>query len=95
MKTAQRHDVQAVRARHLGVDLRDDHTGAVGGGLRRVTRRPQRTEPVHVRRRDLDQGRVEWHRPAGEESGDIGKKNRDEVRAALRDWPAERRADEE
>ena len=80
-----------VRARHLLVDFRDDDFRRVRRRARRVHRRAERTPPVCVRRRKLEQRRIERHLAGVKKSRDVREEDRDEIRAVLLDRFPERR----
>ena len=73
----------AERPRHRAVELDDDGPRGTDRGVHRLDRRPERAEPVLVRRRGVDQHRVERQRAGSEQPRDVGQEDRDVVGAAL------------
>ena len=86
----ERDDAVAVCPRHAIVDLGQHDPRRLRGGLGGVDRCPQGAVSVRVRRRELQQRDVERNAPTGEQGGDVGEEDRDELGAPLLDGPAKR-----
>jgi hypothetical protein len=94
-EAVERNDRIAVRARHLLVDLGDEHLRRARRGHGGIGGRADRAVAVLVGRGELQQRRVERDAPAGEEQRDIGEEDRREVGLAGIDRLTHRRPGEE
>ena len=85
----------AQRPRHVGIHLRDDERGVLGGAADDVHRHPETAHAVRVRRRDVNEGHVERQLAAVEQARNIGKEDRRVVAQPFLDDVAHVFSDEE
>ena len=85
----------AERARHRRVELGDDRSCGARRGQRRVDARAERAVAVRVRRRDVDEHRVERKDPGAEQLGHVRQEDRDVVGSPVVDRRARVGTDEE
>ena len=80
----ERDEGVPVRARHLEIDLRQQHLGGVRRRARGLDRGAQGAEPVRIGRGELQQRRIQRHPATGEQAGDVGEEDRHEIGPTLR-----------